>query len=177
MTEAGVIVYNGFMKVAPYFWMLVLAGWGLGPLCAGQPPIEEKRSEERRGQDRPQGVPLDKLPVPENGLIVVTPDLKKALDSLGAGSVVLSAERYLELMSKTDKTKPDKGSSEILFAKCLITGEVSQTAGRELADLTFELEFRTETANAVVPIPFKGIRISSATLNGQPPIWGPDPEK
>lgn len=154
-----------------------MAGWGMGALCAGQPPAEEKRSAERRGQDRSQGVPLDKLPVPENGLIVVTPDLKKALDALGAGSVVLSAERYLELMSKADKAKPDKPSSEILFSKCLITGEVNQVAGRELAELTFELEFRTETPNAMVPIPFKGIRISSATLNGLPPIWGPDPEK
>src|SRR5882724_3647203 len=114
MTGVASMVYNGIMKFAKYVWILVLAGWGIGALCAGQPPAEEKRSAESRGQDRTQGVPLDKLPVPENGLIVVTPDLKKALDALGAGSVVLSAERYLELMSRADKTKPDKPSTEIL---------------------------------------------------------------
>lgn len=172
MTEGVGIVYNGLMKVVYYLWILLFAVGGMVPLHAGQPPAEEKRGS----QDRPQGVPLDKLPVPENGVIVVTPDLKKALDALGAGSVVLSAERYLELMNKTEKTKPDK-PNEMLFAKCLISGEVNQVAGREFADLVFELEFRTESPNAVVPIPFKGIRISSATLNGQPPIWGPEPEK
>ncbi|MFT3879617.1 MAG: hypothetical protein QM703_08155 [Gemmatales bacterium] len=165
------------MKFVYYLWILVVAGWGFGTVCAGQPPAEEKRPAERRGQDRPQGVPLDKLPVPENGVIVVTPDLKKALDALGAGSVVLSAERYLELMSKAEKTKSDKLNPEILFAKCQIMGEINQVAGQEFADLAFELEFRTETPNAVIPIPFKGIRFTSATLNGQAPIWGPEPEK
>ncbi|HQR07082.1 MAG TPA: hypothetical protein PLN21_09680 [Gemmatales bacterium] len=161
------------MKVVYYLWILLIAACSIDALHAGQPPAEEKRGS----QDRPQGVPLDKLPVPENGVIVVTPDLKKALDVMGAGSVVLSAERYLELMNKAEKTKADKPNTEMLFAKCLITGEVNQVAGREFADLVFDLEFRTETPNAVVPIPFKGIRISSASLNGQPPIWGPEPDK
>lgn len=177
MTEGDAIVYNGCMKVVMYLCLFLFAVTGGGTLHAGQPPAEEKRPAERAGQERPQGVPLDKLPVPENGVIVVTPDLKKALDAMGAGSVVLSAERYLELMNKAEKTKPEKPINEVLFAKCLITGEVNQVAGREFAELNFDLEFRTESANAVVPIPFKGIRISSATLNGQPPIWGPEPEK
>lgn len=151
--------------------LLVCCGYGVAP---AQPPAEEKRIAERRGD--PQDTPLDKLPVPGNGLIVVTPDLKKALDALGAGSVVLSAERYQELMNKVER-KGDKPSQEILFSRCQISGEVKNVNGRELAELTFDLEFRTEQPGAVIPLPFKGIRISSASLNGEPPIWGPDPEK
>lgn len=152
--------------------MLVTSmGW-----VVGQPPTEDKRAERQVGESN-QGVPLNRLPVPENGMIVVTPDLKKALDALGAGSVVLSAEHYQELVNRAERMKSDKPAQDILFAKCLIQGEVKTSGGREFADLSFELEFRTETAKAVVPIPFKGIRLSSASLNGGPPIWGGDPEK
>jgi hypothetical protein len=120
-------------------------------------------------------VPLRQLP--SNGMIVVTPDLKKALDALGAGSIVLSAERYQELMRLAEKRGVEKTVPEVLFAKCQITGQVITSAGREWVELTFTLDFRTETANAIVPVPFKGIRLSKATLNGKPPPWGPDPEK
>jgi hypothetical protein len=53
----------------------------------------------------------------------------------------------------------------------------SSRCGRNSEPITPLVSIHTETPNAVVPIPFKGIRISSATLNGQTPIWGPDPEK
>lgn len=144
--------------------------------CAQGAPWQgdEKRNETGK---QPATVPLEKLPVVESGMIVVTPDLKKALDALGAGSVVLSAERYQELMNRTNPGKGEKPAQEMLFAKCMITGEVKALAGRESVELTFDLEFRTESPQALVPVPFKGLRLISATLNGQPPVWGPDPEK
>jgi len=133
----------------------------------------EKGAGARRADE---GVPLDKLPLPANGMVVVTPDLKKALDALGAGSVVLSAERYRELMQRLAAAGQDK-AGDILFSALRIDGEVKTVGGRETAELVFELEFRTDTPNALVPIPFKGVRFSEATLNGAAPVWGPDPEK
>jgi hypothetical protein len=134
---------------------------------------QEERPSSRRTDDT---VPLEKLPA-NQGMIVVTPDLRKALDALGAGSVVLSAEKYQELMKAQEKSKPDKSESEILFARCLLSGEVKTQAGREFAELTVELEFRTETPNASVPVPCKGMRMMSASINGQSPVWGPDPDR
>ncbi len=134
---------------------------------------QEERTSSRRADDT---VPLEKLPG-NHGMIVVTPDLRKALDALGAGSVVLSAEKYQQLMKAQEKSKPDKLESEILFARCLLTGEVKTQAGREYAELTIELEFRTETPNASVPVPCKGLRMLSASINGQSPVWGPDPDR
>lgn len=136
---------------------------------------EDARTESRKGDDTT--VPLGKLPAANQGMIVVTPDLRRALDALGAGSVVLSAERYQELMKAQEKNKPDKSEPEILFARCLLTGEVKTQAGREVAELTIELEFRTETPNTSVPVPCKGMRMISASINGQPPVWGPDPDR
>lgn len=141
-----------------------------------QAPREEKQNAVRRSGSLQQDVPLDKLPVPTNGMIVVTPDLKRALDALGAGSVVLSAERYKELMSRLDSTKSGMQPQEILFSRCSIVGEVSIKSGRELADLTFDLEFRTDSPDTIVALPFKGLRLSAASINGVPPLWGPDPE-
>lgn len=174
VTEQRAIVYNSSMTIRESFFILLLLLQWVSRLDAAQLPVDDKRNEPSK---QPSGLPLDRLPVPENGMIVVTPDLKKALDALGAGSVVLSAERYQELMNRTEKGKGDKLAQEMLFARCQITGEVKTVAGRELAELTFELEFRTEAPNAVVPVPFKGLRITTASLNGQPPVWGPDPEK
>src|SRR5580765_1586997 len=135
------------MKIMRSMLAVLLLGTSMG-MVVGQSQDDEKRSGTRRAGEPQQGVPLDRLPVPENGIIVVTPDLKKALDALGAGSVVLSAQRYQELVNKGEKAKPEKAASDILFARCQITGEVKSVGGRELAELTFELEFRTETPNA-----------------------------
>jgi hypothetical protein len=103
--------------------------------------------------------------------------MKKALDALGVGSVVLSAERYRAMEERLNAKGKDKGPEEILFGSLRIEGEVKSTTGREEADLVFELEFRTDRADMVVPVPFKGVRFASALLNGAAPIWGPDPER
>jgi hypothetical protein len=137
---------------------------------------DEKRPlPSRRGDD---GVPLQKLNLPSDVPVIVTPDLKKALDALGVGSVVLSAERYQELSKLAEQARQQvKSSGEVLFTTFRLSGDVKALVGREVAELVFELEFRTETPNAAVPLPLKGVRLSSATLNGSVPVWGPDPEK
>jgi hypothetical protein len=163
VTTLHTIIYNNSMRLRFALLMMLL----LKPTAFAQPTKDDRRSND---------VPLEKLKTGDGGMIVVTPDLRKALDALGAGSVVLSAEKYQELMKAQEK-KPDKTQQEILFARCQITGEVKTIAGREMADLVMELEFRTETPNAVVPIPCKGLRMTSANVNGQPPVWGPDPER
>ncbi len=156
--------------------VLILALFVRSSAALAQTTQGDDQNNTRRRTDDPS-VPLDKLPTPNQGMIVVTPDLRKALDSLGAGSVVLSAERYQELMKAQEKNKSEKVVPEILFARCLLTGEVKLQAGREVAELTMELEFRTETPQTTVPIPCKGLRMISASINGQPPVWGPDPER
>lgn len=176
MTEPLLIVYNTQMNSFKIVYTICAWLWCMTPVMTYQPPREEKQNTERRGSNSQQDVSLDKLPVPGNGMIVVTPDLKRALDALGAGSVVLSAERYKELMARVESSKSETQSQEILFSKCSIAGEVTNKNGREIAELTFELEFRTETRNAVVSLPFKGLRLSAASLNGAPPLWGPDPD-
>lgn len=122
-------------------------------------------------------VPLSQLPLPSQGMIVVTPDLKKALDALGAGSIVLSAERYQELMRQAEKNATEKPVPELLFAKCHMAGNVVVRNGREQVELTLTLDFQTEKPNAVVPVPLKGMRLSKSSLDGKPPPWGPDTEK
>ncbi len=138
---------------------------------------QDNRNVERsRTRSMEDTVPLEKLLSIENGKLVVTPEIRKALEALGANSVVLSAERYRELM-KLQNEKKDKNNKEIIFARCQMSGMVRQITGKEYLDLTLDLEFRTEEPNSVIPIPCKGLRLTMASINGRQPIWGPDPEK
>src|SRR5262245_49454925 len=124
------------MLVARWLMLLAILFGSAAPLEGRQE--DEKRSTPRRRSD--DGVPLDKLPIPPNATVVVTPDLKRALDALGAGSVVLSAERYRELMNRAAEQgqAADKPGGELLFGALRIEGEVKAVGGREVAELQLE---------------------------------------
>jgi hypothetical protein len=148
---------------------LLSGGW-----CLAQTP-ETQKSESPKSEGF---VPLAQLPWWNDQAIVVTDDLKKALDAIGASSVVISGERYREIMNQLKQLSgsAEKGPTEMIFSRCQISGEVKNHGGREIAELQFDLECRTQTADSVVPLSFKGVRFTSASVNNETPIFGPDPE-
>lgn len=150
---------------------IILAIGYLLPICLQPPETTPAKPEST--------VPLAQLPWSNSQAIVVTDDLKKALDALGASSVVISAERYREMMNqlKAQAGSGEKRPTEMLFSRCHISGEVKNQDGHEVAQLHFDLECRTQTPHTEVPLPFKGLRFTSASVNNNTPIFGPDPER
>src|SRR5262249_33915138 len=95
----------------------------------------------------------------------------------GPGAVVLTAERYQALVEQAARAEKaaQAARTDVLLSICRLSGQVIRDAGnRELADLQIALEFRTQAANALVPIGLKGVKLTKAVLDGEVPLWGPE---
>lgn len=151
-------------------WCLV---WGMTGHAAAQPPAEPPAKPPKEKE----ASALDRLRLPADAVIVIMDDVRKAISEMKPGSVLLSAERYQALMDKLGQLERAQAAarSESLLSVCRVAGNIKPTdADRENLELRLEIELRTEAANTLVPIPLRGFRLVRATLDGEPPIWGPD---
>lgn len=157
-------------------WFLML------PVCAAQESSKEPRP--KLGTDQPR----KPWSFPAEAIIVVCENLQQALGAMPAGSVVLSAKQFQELQEKLAQLEKERSQqpANMVLGACRITGKITRATPsapgsggetplpRDWAELRIELEFRTETPGTLVPIPLKGMRLVKATLDGEPPVWGPD---
>jgi hypothetical protein len=112
-----------------------------------------------------------------DAVTVVTDDVVKALELLRPGMVVLSPERYRELveLARQQKIAPADGRDAVPMSICRFMGELERdAAGKLLLKLRILLEFRTDTEDTVVPLGFRGVRFTKALLDGEPPVWAHD---
>lgn len=111
---------------------------------------------------------LDRVPFPSGVVIVVVDDLKKAVDKMQMSGIVITPERYRELLEKARKADEQAPANAApLFDTCRLTGKVTG----DFIELQAEVRFKTNTENVTVPIAFKEARFLKATLNGETPVW------
>jgi hypothetical protein len=157
-------------------WLLVWLGFPVGQKPTEPPPPEPPLKSASPGSSSSVGG-LDKLPLPDGSVIVLTDDLRKALGQMPPGAVVLSPERYRALLEKARQADAQPGTNPMppMLSACRLTGQiVRDAAGRDYGELKAELEFRTTTENARVPIGLRGLRLTKALLDGDTPVWGPE---
>jgi hypothetical protein len=123
-------------------------------------------------------VPPNADPPAESPAVPLGSHVKQALDELRPGSVIVPADRYHALVEKAERLDKQEGKPGWAFGECVFAGQVVRDAatGREIARLRVVLSFRTDTAGAVIPLGFRGAKLTHAALDGKPPIWGTDPE-
>ncbi len=148
-----------------------VAAVGTVDQSAGEPPAVP------RSESSTKAMPPERLPLPPGTIIFIAEDLKQATQ-LMPNSVLVPAKDYqrqLEELARLKKT-PSPSKNEALISVLGVNGQVVQDgAGRETASLQMKLEFRTDTEDTLVPIGLKGVKLTGATLDGETPIWGPDP--
>jgi hypothetical protein len=127
------------------------------------------------GSREPETIPVPPAPInsaDDSTVTVIGDDVTRALKVLQPGAVILSAERYRELMDAAQRIQKPGDAALFLLGACRLTGVCERDAlGKEFLKLQVLLEFRTSLANAVVPLGFKGIRLTGATLDGESPHW------
>jgi hypothetical protein len=160
------------------WWRAVVLGVVQLALLAAQ-PSQPSKPPESTASDKPtaKAPQSDHLPVPSGAIIVVAEDLKHALNLAGPGAVVLTAERYQTLVEQAARAEKAAQAerTDVLLSICRLSGQVIRDAdNRELADLQIALEFRTQAANALIPIGLKGVKLTKAMLDGEVPLWGPE---
>ncbi len=134
----------------------------VGPVdqSAGEPPA----SPHSESSGKPMSP--ERLPLPSGTIIFV------------GDSVQVPAKDYQRLLEELARLKksPSPSKNEALISVLGVNGQVAQDgAGRETAALQMKLEFRTDAEDALVPIGLKGVKLTGATLDGETPVWGPDP--
>ena len=135
-------------------------------ICAQGPTAPPKPSE-------PSGLTLDQLPLPPDAILVITDNVRQALNQMRVGSVVLSAERYQSLMEELARLRREAlaRQAEFVFATCQVRGQIVPGLKQPRAQLKIELSFRTTVADQRVPLPLSGLQLTAAELDGALPPW------
>jgi hypothetical protein len=135
--------------------------------------------EGEQASDPKASRPPPKVFLPGDAIVVVYADLQEALNGARPGSVILSAEQYealLERLSKLEKAAAGERKSAFVHA-CRISGQVQGSGpSRAVAEVKLEIEVRTTEPGLVVPVGLKNARLTKATVDGEPPVWGPGGE-
>jgi hypothetical protein len=144
----------------------------VAPGLAAQPPGSPPPKPAEHGT-------LDKLPLPPDAVIVICENLKQAIGQMQPGSIILSPQRYQELIDELARLRKEAQppARERLFSACRLVGKVRRppagTATREYVELRIELDFRTDAAGARVPVALRGLPLMDAKLDGAMPTWAP----
>ncbi len=146
-----------------------------------QPGSSSAPQEKPTAPAKPAGDKLEDLPLPPNAVIVIPKDSKQALQLMQPGGIILSPEQYKALLDKTQELeeklaelqKKTPARKEPVISQCVLTGQVKG----DVLDLRAELTFKTSAENQLVPVGFRGQRFTSAKLDGETPVWGPDLER
>lgn len=128
-----------------------------------------------------EGRSLEQTPLPADAIIFICENLRQAIGQMQPGSVILGPQRYQEMVDELNRLRAAQSvkGQERPFSSCRVGGEVKvlpSVPSRAIAELTLDLEFRTETPNQRVTLPLRGLSLSKAELDGETPLWGPATE-
>ncbi|MCS7167303.1 MAG: hypothetical protein RMI91_11460 [Gemmatales bacterium] len=153
-------------------WLLVT---GVVVALSGMLQAQEKppSSENPPAPGKP-AIPLSELPFPANQIIVVTDDLRKALERMPVRWILLAPETYRELLRQAERPPGEEAAATRVFAECHYRGIVSPPSaegGRTILHLSLRLVFVTHQPGQKIELGWKRARLTRAELDGQVVGW------
>ncbi|MCS7015563.1 MAG: hypothetical protein NZM42_05500 [Gemmatales bacterium] len=148
---------------------LVLLG-----ISSNGPAQEKPASAETLPAAPKPALPLSQLPFPANHIVVITDDLRKALEQMSVRWVLLSPETYRELLRQAERNQTNDPTAQRVFAECHYRGLVSTLSaagGRAILYLTLRLVFISQQPEQKIELGLKRARLTRAELDGNKVRW------
>lgn len=156
-------------------WQRAILLWSLGLLAGLSVQAQEKPASPEVLPVPPKpALSLSQLPFPANQIVVVTDDLRKALEQMPVRWVLLSPETYRKLLEQAERSQATETVGIGVFAECHYRGVVnpiSESGNRAVLHLALRLVFVTSRPDQRVELGLKGARLTRAELDGQSVRW------